>query len=392
MELVFLRCLAESLHRRGLLALLKQAPWPQVLPEIAAETLARLDQAGPPEQQVGWLEETARLPPGQARTIASALAPRTVWPALLLPATARHSVPTAHPRPCAGLPASSWRTPETVAGPHGPACSSSSPVAALPVGRSRSGRSPHWALDELVGLTAWSEVWKVRHVQVDSIRPVVCKFCVDPDLGRRLLENEAGLVNQLLLEGRHPGIVPLVDVRLHLDPPCLEYELVEGGDLSCLLPGWQRLGGPERVQRVGRLIHRLASALGFAHRLEPALVHRDLKPSNVLLQRLPDNRVQPRLADFGLGGLAMSPASGGLSTADLTPHSSRGLPATSLLGTCTPLYASPQQRAGCPPDPRDDIYSVGVIWYQLLTGSLLEGAQRGWTGLTNWPSAASHGR
>src|SRR5262249_17467269 len=52
--------------------------------------------------------------------------------------------------------------------------------------------------------------------------------------------------------------------------------------------------------------------------------------------------------------------------------------ATALRGSCTPLYASPQQQRGEDPDPRDDVYSLGVIWYQMLTGDLLTGASADW--------------
>src|SRR5207244_2260959 len=97
-----------------------------------------------------------------------------------------------------------------------------------------------------------------------------------------------------------------------------------------------------------RVLTELADAVAFAHRLSPAVVHRDLKPANVLVRRGSDNRLSVCVTDFGIGGvearhsLVQSRKPSGLSLA------------TALRGSHTPLYASPQQARGDPPDPRDD--------------------------------------
>jgi serine/threonine protein kinase len=231
-----------------------------------------------------------------------------------------------------------------------------------------------WELVELLGVGGFGEVWKARHRFFDGIAPVALKFCLDPAAKERLLKHEASVLNRVLRQGRHDGIVPLLDAYLGADPPCLKYEYIEGGDLSGLVREWQPLPPHGRWQPATRVIARLASIIGAAHRLEPPIVHRDLKPANVLVRRTADGDLALRVTDFGIGGVAALPA---------ILHSRQGTTArgevlgTTLRGAHTPLYASPQQMRGEPPDPRDDVHAVGVIWYQLLTGDLGSGAPTG---------------
>ena len=206
--------------------------------------------------------------------------------------------------------------------------------------------------------------------------PVALKFCFDSSAKDSLLRHEAAILNQVMRQGRHPGIVALQHTYLSADSPCLEYEYVAGGDLGGLLQDWRR--NPPGTDRVGRLILELTRIVAFAHRLSPPIVHRDLKPANILVQPAPDGGFTLRVADFGIGGVAANRA---------LAASARGVSrgqflVTALRGAHTPLYASPQQMRGEPPDPRDDVYSLGVIWYQILTGSLIAGRPGGtrWTG------------
>jgi serine/threonine protein kinase len=167
--------------------------------------------------------------------------------------------------------------------------------------------------------------------------------------------------------------VALLDAYLSADPPCLKYEYVAGGDLAGLIQHWHRGASKPTPTHTVRVMRRLAEIVAFAHDLEPAIVHRDLKPANVLVQRLPDGAVCLKVADFGIGGVAVSQA------VRQTARGSTqgGMLVSSLLGSYTPLYASPQQMRGSVPDPRDDVYALGVIWYQLLTGELTSGRPGG---------------
>ena len=117
---------------------------------------------------------------------------------------------------------------------------------------------------------------------------------------------------------------------------------------------------------------RLAEIVGFAHRLDPPIVHRDLKPANILVQKK-DKGIVLKVADFGIGGVAV-----GKAVAESRGDSTKALlAATVARGSYTALYASPQQMAGLPADPRDDVYALGVIWHQLLTGDLAKGRPGG---------------
>ncbi len=81
-----------------------------------------------------------------------------------------------------------------------------------------------------------------------------------------------------------------------------------------------------------------------------------------------------KIADFGIGSIVAGHA---LDVAVSAPTRGRFFP-TAMRGACTPLYASPQQERGEDADPRDDVYALGVIWYQMLTGTLFERPGADW--------------
>ncbi len=212
-----------------------------------------------------------------------------------------------------------------------------------------------WELAELVGVGGFGEVWKATN---PHLPPAAFKFCTDP-AAAKALRNDAALLGLVMRKGRHPGIVSLEDTNLTHDPPYLRFEYVAGGDLAGLIRDWARLEPAKRAGRALKVMRRLAEIVGFAHRL--GIVHRDLKPANILLQR-GGSAYELRVADFGIGGVAA-----GKSILDTRQGTTPGDFLTSAVrGACTPLYASPQQRRGESPDPRDDVYSLGVIWCQLL--------------------------
>jgi len=227
-------------------------------------------------------------------------------------------------------------------------------------------------LVELLGVGGFGEVWKARNPQLDSLPPLALKFCTDPDARERLLRHEAGIINRVMRQGRHEGIVRLEHSFLGADPPCLAYEYIEGGDLAGLILEWHRTGVPTPEQ-AARVVRQLAEIMAFAHAQNPPIVHRDLKPANILVQQRENGKYVFKIADFGIGGMAAQYA------IDETKKGTgrMDLLATELRGACTALYASPQQMSGAPPDPRDDVYALGVIWLQLLLGDLTKGRPGG---------------
>jgi hypothetical protein len=153
----------------------------------------------------------------------------------------------------------------------------------------------------------------------------------------------------------HPYAVGLIEASLD-DPlgPCLVMEYVPGITLETLLAKFRRLA-PERV---GLLLGYFCHALEAAH--QAGIVHRDLKPANLMVVKpaAPDESL--KVMDFGFAGFVAKPY---LQLADLT-----GQGPIDAMGT--PSYVSPEMIRGDRVDARSDLYSVGVILYEMLTGRL----------------------
>src|SRR5262249_46855388 len=109
-------------------------------------------------------------------------------------------------------------------------------LALLPlrVARFREGDTPlpgsRWELVDLLGVNEYSESWKAAQADAPDGPTVVLKFFTDP-WAARVLRNDATLVDRVMLHGKHPHIVPLRQIYLSSDPPCLEYDYVAAGTL-----------------------------------------------------------------------------------------------------------------------------------------------------------------
>jgi serine/threonine protein kinase len=224
-------------------------------------------------------------------------------------------------------------------------------------------------LDEFLGMGGFGEVWKAVHKDRPHAPPVALKFCTD-EAASKSLRREVELLDRVANGGRHENIVKLLYAHLHVDPICLEYEYVGGGDLAEFTRNLHR-ANKATPRQIAQVILQLAKAVGFAHAQHPPIIHRDLKPANILIQRTERGTAQLKVADFGIGAVASEQ---GLAQARETGRASG---ATTAPREYTPLYASPQQRKGKSADPRDDVYAIGVIWYQLLRGDFLTEAPRG---------------
>ncbi len=220
-----------------------------------------------------------------------------------------------------------------------------------------------WVLGELLGAGGFGEVWRANHA-VDGSRTAAVKFCTEPADKLKLLEHELRQVARLMRAGGHPGVVGLLEYNLDAVRPWLMYEYVGGGTLVDQILEWQAVAAAERRALVLTAFAQLVSAVAHLHKLDPPLVHRDLKPANVL--RCAQTGTL-RVTDLGLGGSAVEYV---LSVESQGGRAASGRLPTMLFGSHSLHYASPEQRKGGPPDPRDDVHALGVIAYQMFTGKL----------------------
>jgi serine/threonine protein kinase len=220
-----------------------------------------------------------------------------------------------------------------------------------------------WVLERKLGGGGFGEVWLARHEWKLKEPPRAVKFCTEPTFRHRLVTHEKNVVRRVMTAvGQHPNIVPLLEHGLDGEIPWLMYEYVEGGTLAELMERWTAYPPSKRLARAVRMLHPVAGALAGCHRLSPPLVHRDLKPQNVLMA----GKV-PRITDFGIGGVAVADGA----AAGATAMEAR-VP-TMMRGSGTRLYAPPEQLFGDAPSPREDVYALGVIAYQMIAGDLATG-------------------
>jgi hypothetical protein len=204
---------------------------------------------------------------------------------------------------------------------------------------------PGLEVSGLIGRGGMGAVYRARQVNLD--RPVALKvlppaLAADPLFAHRF-EREAKEIARLT----HQHIVSVYDFGCSGDVFYIVMELVEGPTLRQLLAA-----GELTAERAVHLGVQVCSALQYA--AEEGVVHRDIKPENILL----DAKGRVKIADFGLAKL-------------LGPRRATGM---SLTGTSmtlgTPVYMAPEQVSSADVDHRADIYSAGVVLYEMLTGKL----------------------
>ncbi|WP_437929603.1 protein kinase [Sorangium sp. So ce291] len=202
-----------------------------------------------------------------------------------------------------------------------------------------------YRLSRKIGQGAMGVVWAASNEATG--REVALKVIArpDPSLRKRLLR-EAQSCGAL----QHPNIVDVIDVaRTESGEPCMIMELLVGESVAALLEARRRLDAP----LAARIAHDVAGALAAAHAVQ--IVHRDLKPANLFLHRPPEaSDFVVKVLDFGVAK----------NLAD-----ARGVTSTLDAAVGSPFYMSPEQvRADRDVDPRADLWALGVVLFEMLTG------------------------
>ncbi len=214
-------------------------------------------------------------------------------------------------------------------------------------GQNRSGRPPEperigrYLVQSTLGRGAMGVIYKAHDPVIDRI--IAIKL-VHADLldGEDRTDYVARFQAEAQAAGRcsHPNVVAVYDFAMHGENPYLAMEFIDGVTLSQIEKDRRRFSIPEIVDLMGQML----DGLGAAHAL--GVVHRDIKPANVMLTA--QGRV--KVTDFGISRIDTSVLTG----------------AGAILGT--PSYMSPEQCRGEPVDARSDLFSAGVVLYELVTG------------------------
>ena len=203
---------------------------------------------------------------------------------------------------------------------------------------------PDYQIVELIGRGGMGAVYQAVQLQLKrtvAIKVLPKELAADPEFGERFLREA-----QTLATLNHPGIITVYDYGERNGVFFLVTEFVDGVNLRQLM----ELGELSPAEAL-RIAPQLCTALQFAH--ERGVVHRDIKPENILI----DTQGTVKVADFGLAKVARPG-----DAVELTRN-------TAVLGT--PHYMAPEQWHGARQvDHRADIYSLGVVLYEMLTGNL----------------------
>jgi len=196
----------------------------------------------------------------------------------------------------------------------------------------------------VIGRGAMGVVYKAVDPAIDRVVAIkTINLSLNPE---ELAEYEARFQQEIKAAGRfsHPNIVTVYDVGRTDELAYMAMEFLNGRELKDLLAAGQRL----EVATAMELLAQVADGLSFAH--EHGIVHRDIKPSNIMVIELP-NGVLAKITDFGIARM---------------PGSAVKTMTGIVLGS--PRYMSPEQVVGKPLDARSDIFSLGVVIYETLTG------------------------
>ena len=199
-----------------------------------------------------------------------------------------------------------------------------------------------YQLDEELGEGGMAIVYKATDLMLErtiAVKILRKDFSSSPAFQERFKEEARAAANLT-----HPNIVTVHDFGFDQDQLFIVMEFVPGTDLKDII----RNTGALPVNQASRLFVQACAGIGYAHRA--GLVHCDIKPHNMLIT--PDNRL--KVTDFGIARALAS-----------VSHDEQS---QAIWGS--PAYFSPEQAAGRAPSPASDVYSLGVVFYEILTGEL----------------------
>lgn len=199
-----------------------------------------------------------------------------------------------------------------------------------------------YEIHKRVGRGGMADVFLARDLLLDrqvAIKILFPEFAVDPNFVERFRREAQAAANL-----SHPNIVNVYDWGKYEGTYFIAMEYVQGRTLAEILKTNKRLSPKQDAE----IASEVAAALGFAH--EAGLAHRDIKPANILI----GSNGQVKVADFGIARAMNSATESNLTQAG------------SVMGTAS--YFSPEQAQGAQPDPRSDLYSLGIVMYEMVAG------------------------
>ena len=359
-----LDAVALGLYQKARKPLLGTGRWVDVLPDVAQVAHESLRHDLPPGEIVDGLQQLLHLQPSEYHLRVTAALDRLemVHPVAFRPALAEYLDPWQR------LLKAHFRRPSDNAGATLPVnfsiASAEDFLPLLPSRRSQiaPGREPkgleNWRLVELLGFGELTETWLVE----DALHPerrAVLKFVTDHEAADELRANQNLFLEAFRLVNE-VGVVPLRSVFLETDPPALETAYLDAYNLASLIRDWRAKYTSPRIGASMKLVKRIAEIVGKAHR--KGVIHRDLKPTNILLHPTEGDKFTLWVSEFGWSQIA---------AARSLALSRGGTPATererlARCGAHSAMFASPQFARREAPDPRDDVFAIGTIWYQLL--------------------------
>lgn len=218
---------------------------------------------------------------------------------------------------------------------------------------------PHLEILELIGQGGMGAVFKARQPKLNrfvALKILPESMARDPSFAERLARE-----GQLLARLSHPNVVSVHDFGSANGFFYLLMEYVDGVNLRQAMQA-----GRFTAEQALAIVPMICEALQYAH--DEGVLHRDIKPENILL----DTKGRVKLVDFGIAKLADRDDASSAAPSDGAPSDSVLTQSGSALGT--PSYMAPEQRSSpSTVDPRADIYSLGVVFYEMLTGELPTG-------------------